>query len=159
MMRKTLTTLLLVFVLIFSVTGVSSAANWQWITSTDDTTVSFDTTSIIDKSVKISNTEYINCIYSVWLKCEFTDAKGEALAKDVNVEKAIALELNEIEFDFKNRGKRIKSTHFYAKDGSLLVSMPIYMVKNSFDSIIPGSGGEIIFNATFKEYQAQYGKK
>ncbi|NLH46368.1 MAG: hypothetical protein GX451_09620 [Acholeplasmataceae bacterium] len=159
MMRKILASLFLVCIMMFGFASVSSAANWQWITSTDDTTVSFDTTSIIDKSIKISNTEYINCIYSVWIKFEFTDTEGDTMAQKYNFEKSVALQLVEMEFDYKNRGSRIKSSHIYAKDGSLLDSMPSYMVKTSFDSIIPGSGGEAIFQATFKEYKSQYGKK
>ena len=64
-----------------------------------------------------------------------------------------------MEFDYKNKGMRIKSSYVYAKDGTCISSMPSYMVKTSFDSIIPGSLCEAIFQATSKEYHAQYEKK
>ena len=155
MMKKILTSLFLVCIMVFGFTNVSSAANWQWITSTDDTTVSFDTTSIIDKSIKISNTEYINCIYSVWIKFEFTDTEGDTMAQKYNFEKSVALQLVEMEFDYKNRGSRIKSSHIYAKDGTRIDSVPSYLLGSSFESIIPDSIGEIIYNTTLKEFNAQ----
>ena len=59
MMKKFLTTLFLVCIMTFGFASISSAANWQWITSTDVATISFDTTSIIDKSIKVSNTSFL----------------------------------------------------------------------------------------------------
>ncbi len=158
-MRKILTTLFLVFILILSVTGVSSAANWQWITSTDDTTISYDTTSIMDKSIKHPLPEYSTFIYSVWIRSEYTDSRGDEISKQYSYDKTVGFDLNEFEFDYKNKGIRAKSRHTYAKDGSPLGSHPSYTFDPSFVSLIPGSVGETIFYVTFKEYQAQYGKK
>lgn len=159
MMRKILTTLFLVCILVFSFTSVSSAANWQWITSTDDTTISYDTTSIIDKSYKISNAEYGNLVYSVWTKSEYTDAKGEELAAQLNFNQPIKYSLIEREFDYKNKATRINAMHIYTKDGTRIESVPSYILGSSFESIIPDSTGEVIFQVTFKEFKAQYGKK
>lgn len=158
-MRKIITTLFLVFIMLFSITGVSSAANWRWITSTADTTYSFDTTSIIDKSYKISNTEYANFVYSVWVKYEYTDSKGEDMAKELSFNKPVGYALNELEFDYKNNGVRIKAMHVYGKDGTHLSSVPSYAFSSSFESIIPETTGEAIYKTTFKEYKTQYGKK
>lgn len=158
-MRKLLTCLFLVCVMLFGFTSVSSAANWQWITSTDDTTYSFDTTSIIDKSYKISNTEYANLVYSVWTKTEYTDAKGEELAAQLNFNKPIKYALSEFEFDYKNKTTRTNAVHIYAKDGTCLGSIPSYVFSSTFESIVPDSIGAAIFQVTFKEFKAQYGKK
>ena len=159
MMKKFITNLVLVCIMLLGFTSVSSAANWQWITSTDDTTYSFDTTSIIDKSYKISNTEYGNLVYSVWTKTEYTDAKGEELAAQLNYNKPIKYSLSEREFDHKNKATRTNAMHIYTKDGTRIESVPSYILGSSFESIIPDSIGEVIFQVTFKEFKAQYGKK
>lgn len=159
MVKKNLTSLLLICAIVFSFTSVSSAASWQWITSTDDTTVSFDTTSIMDKSIKYPIPEFSKFIYSVWVKSEYTDSRGEEISKQYNYDKTVGFDLNEFEFDYKNKGIRAKSRHTYAKDGSFLGSHPSYTFSLEFVSLIPGSVGETIFYITFKEYQSQYGKK
>ena len=155
MMRKILVSLFLVFIMVFGFASVSSAANWQWITSTDDTTYSFDTTSLKDKSTKTLNPEYSQFIYSVWIKCEYTDAKGEELAAQLNFNKPIKYTLSEREFDYKNKATKTNAMHIYAKDGTRIDSVPSYLLGSSFESIIPDSVGEVIYNTTLKEFNAQ----
>jgi len=155
MMKKVLAVLYLVCMMFFGFTNISSAANWQWITSTDDSTYSFDTTSLKDKSIKTPTPEYSQLVYSVWIKCEYTDAKGEELAAQLNYNRPIKYYLSEREYDYKNKATRINTMHIYAKDGTRIDSVPSYLLGSSFESIIPDSIGEIIYNTTLKEFNAQ----
>jgi len=154
-MRKILVSLFLVSIMVFGFASVSSAANWQWITSTTDTTYSFDTTSLKDKSIKAPTPEHSQLIYSVWIKYEYTDAKMEELAAKLNFNKPIKYLLNEIEFDYKNKATKINAIHAYAKDGTYIDSVPSYRLGSSFKSIIPDSVGEVIYYTTLKNFIAQ----
>ena len=153
MMRKILVSLFLVSILVFGFASVSSAANWQWITSTDNATIYFDTTSIKDKSTNKSDPNYSNLVYSVWVKWVYTDSEADNLAKKLNFTKPVAYSLYETDVDYKNKGMLVKSIYYYDNEGKSLWGGPLYSTE--FKSIIPDSVGEVIYNTTLKEFNAQ----
>lgn len=149
-MRKLLTCLFLICIMLFGFSSVSSAANWQWITSTEKITISFDPSRIREKD---------RDAYSVWVKNEYSSYYGKEFAETYKLKKPVSYNLLLFEFSYKSEGYRVLSCLFYADDGSIIDSYNRNPVLTNFEPIIPDSVGEDIFNATFKEYKAQYGKK
>ena len=146
MMKKFFANLLICFILL-GITCTSYAANWQWITSTDIITLSFDTTSIRPSE---------SGRYFVWIKQEYTEAEGKNLSNKFQYDKPIAYFLIREEIDYKNEAIGTQSTIAYANDGSVMGS---YTNKfYDFTPVIPGTVGEIQFLVTLKEYQKQYSK-
>ena len=149
MMRKFIASLFLVCVMVLGLTNVSSAANWQWITSTDDATISFDTASIKNNS----NPAYSQWVYSAWIKWTYVDSEGEKMAEKYNFKKPVAYSLVEEHFDYKNKGILIKFVYYYDNEGKILFGSPTY--ETTFQPVIPDSIGEVIYNTTLKEFNAQ----
>lgn len=147
MMRKILVSLFLVFIMVFGFASVSSAANWKWITSTDEATTSFDAASI-------KNNSYYKT-YSVWIKHDYPDYIRDAIAKKFECDKPVAQLMQNIEFDYVNNTMNLVASYFYSKDGEILRSSQ-YDIR-SFRPIAPDTIGDIVFQATFKEFKAQYG--
>ena len=152
-MKKFFTGLFLVCILVLGFTNISSAANWQWITSTDTATVSFDTTSIKNNSTNNSNPAYSQLVYSAWIKWTYVDSEGEKMAEKFNFKKPIAYSLVEEHFDYKNKGILIKFFYYYDNEGKVLFGSPTY--ETTFQPVIPDSIGEVIYNTTLKEFNAQ----
>ena len=157
MMKRFLASLFLVCIMVFSFTSVSYAENWEWIMTTDDTKYSFDTTSVKDNSIKNINPECSQFVYSVNIKYEYTNSKGQDMAKKHNFKKPISYIIYEEDINYKTKSELIKSMYLFDNDGKIILGGPTYCTE--FQPITPASIGEAIYIATLKQYQAQYGKK
>jgi hypothetical protein len=147
-MKKIITTLLFCLA-VFIMSPISYAADWQWISSTDVMTVSFDKDSI-RKSERNK--------YFVWIKFEFTESEGIKQSNNLKLAKPISYQLIRFEFDYKNESNRLQTLVVYGKDGTSLANYTDKYSVEQFEPIIPGSTGEEIFYVTFAEYQNKYGK-
>lgn len=144
--------IILILSLCLSLLGLSSityAAEWEWITSTDVMTVSFDKDSIR----KSEDDKYF-----AWIKYEYTESKGAKISDDLKLAEPISYQLHRLEFDYKNESIKTQSVVTYDKNGTTLANYTDKYSLNHFEPIIPGSVGEAIFYATFAEYQNKYGK-
>ncbi|WP_293660865.1 surface-adhesin E family protein [uncultured Phascolarctobacterium sp.] len=139
MMKKFIVSLLSLF-MFFGIIPASYAANWQWITSTDTITYSFDSQSIR----QIAPGKYF-----VWVKNEFTEAAGKQLSADLNFKKPVAFSLHRSEYNCINEFTGMQSYAYYAKDGSILAQGTDNYY--SYSPIIPGTIGEMIFLITFSK--------
>ncbi len=141
MMRKIVTSLFLVFIMVFGFASVSSAANWKWIVSTNTVSIFFDAANIRGTS---SDKQY-----SVWTKYAFTNSEGQKLMSKFNYAKPVSHALYHEEFDYNNHASRTSVGVYYAKDGSVLAS---YNFQNDFSPIIPETIQEQVFVTTFTAY-------
>lgn len=144
--------IILILSLCLSLLGLSSityAAEWEWITSTDVMTVSFDKDSVRKSK---------NDRYFAWIKFELTESEGIKESKRIKLAEPTSSELRRFEFDYKNESIRIQSIVVYDKKGTVLSSYTDKYSLERFEPIIPGSIGEAIFYVTFAEYQNKYGK-
>ena len=77
--------IILILSLCLSLLGLSSityAAEWEWITSTDVMTVSFDKDSIR----KSEDDKYF-----AWIKYEYTESKGAKISDDLKLAEPISI--------------------------------------------------------------------
>lgn len=123
-MRKIL---LLTLALCLAFSSLASAANWQWVASTDDTTLEIDSQSITKA----------DGIYNVWAQFKYADF----VDKRANGER---ISFARTQFKLKNTpsGYEIMSTvtHSYNKKGDVLLTYPA----QPWASVIPETLGEAI---------------
>jgi len=139
--------MLLVCIITVGYAVSTHAADWQWVTSTDTNTFSFD-----KESIRKTTTGK----YAVWTKNEYTESEAIRTSDEFMLAKPLAYVLSRIEFDYKNKSMGFQSEAYYAKDGSVL-----YNHTNKYYDlapIIPDTIAECIFYKTFEEYQRKYGK-
>ena len=144
---KKLTMILLVCIITVGYSVSAYAADWQWITSTDTNTFSFD-----KESIRKTTTGK----YTVWTKNEYTEAESRRMSDEFMFDKPLAYVLSRIEFDYKNENMGFQAEAYYAKDGSVL-----YNYTNKYydlTPIIPDTIAEYTFYKTFDAYQRKYGK-
>ena len=77
---KKLTMILLVCIITVGYSVSAYAADWQWITSTDTNTFSFD-----KESIRKTTTGK----YTVWTKNEYTAAASRSLTADIMIDQSI----------------------------------------------------------------------
>lgn len=146
-MKKIITTLLFCLTVLI-IAPMTYAADWQWISSTDVMTVSFDKDSIR----KSEHNKYF-----AWVKYEYIESEGAKKSDELKLTEPLYYQLVRFEFDYKNESLGVKSIILYSKIGTVL-KQHTYQFYYDFHPIIPGSIGEEIFYVTFAEYQNKYGK-
>ena len=120
---KKLTMILLVCIITVGYSVSAYAADWQWITSTDTNTFSFD-----KESIRKTTTGK----YTVWTKNEYTEAESRRMSDEFMFDKPLAYVLSRIEFDYKNENMGFQAEAYYAKDGSVL-----YNYTNKYYDLTP----------------------
>lgn len=110
--------------------SVSFAANWQWLISSDTTTISINT----------DNITRVNGVYTVWIK-----AVPVEYAQEIEDGKKIAMMMEQLNFRRTESGDECRSLQILCYDakGNFVNS---HKDMTNWSSVIPGTNGEKIFN-------------
>ena len=140
-MRK-LFSILFFLILFFAFSNTYAADRWQWITSTDNTTYSYDTTSI--------KRSYDNN-YLVWIRMDYTNEEGEREMKDFHFSEPVSYSLARFEFDYKHDRERIVSIYVYSKARKAILNYT-YPCDN-WQTIAPDSISESLYTVTYNAFK------
>lgn len=130
-MRKIL---LLTLALCLAFSSLASAANWKWLTSTDDITLSINT----------DNITRVNGVYTVWVQIKYAD-----YAQKIYKGEKIAVTLEKMNFKRTEIGDETRSLEIidYNIKGDFLRNTK---GSGTWESVIPSSIGEQIFQEVLK---------
>lgn len=129
-------------ILLFALSTAYAADRWQWITSTDDTTYSYDTTSI--------KGSYDNS-YLVWLRLDYTEEEGQRQMKAFNYSEPSSYSLAQFEFDYKHTRTRLVSHYVYSNAGKMISSND-YSYAN-WKTIAPDTIMEHVYMVTYDAFK------
>ena len=142
---KKLLTILLFCILTVGMTSVSSAKEWQFVTSNNEFGIFFDTQSL----QKTDTT-----IYSVWTKHEYTEAAGKRTAIEYKYNRPISHMLQKMEFNYSTKQFKILTYTFYDKSSATIDYFTYPSPR--WNTIIPDSMVEELFTASYNYYKKHY---